>query len=234
MRRAVSTAVLLSCQVWLWFSTPVPAWGQPILERLEQKIREGTDQTVEPAVPVAPGTAPAPPLPTVRPPVGKSGYLGLIGDDQKDRGRGVRVLEVRPGSAADKGGLRKDDLINGLAGVRVRQMTDLVDILTLFPPGETLSIDFLRDTKQAQTKVTLGHRPQPPTVQPPTVQPPTVQSLRIQPTEDPEGVPLPPADPPKTPKQPATPTIAELLNRIEQLERRVAALEQATPPSGPQ
>jgi len=217
MRRAVSTAVLSSCLVWSWFSTPMPAWGQPILERLEQKIREGTDQTVELAVPVASDTAPAPPLPTVRPPVGKSGYLGLIGDDQKDRGRGVRVLEVRPGSAADKGGLRKDDLINGLEGVRVRQMTDLVDILTLFPPGETLSLDFLRDTKQMQTKVTLGHRPQPP----------TVQSPRIQTTEDPEGVPLPPAEPPKTPKQPATPTIAELLNRIEQLERRVAALEQA-------
>jgi len=216
MRRAVSTAVLLSCLVWSWFSIPMPAWGQPILERLEQKIREGTDQTVEPAVPVAPDTAPASPLPTVRPPVGKSGYLGLIGDDQKDRGRGVRVLEVRPGSAADKGGLRKDDLINGLAGVRVRQMTDLVDILTLFPPGETLSLDFLRDTKQLQTKVTLGRRPQPP----------TVQTLRIQPTEDPEGVPLPPAEPPKTPTQPATPTITELLNRIEQLERRVAALEQ--------
>ena len=74
-----------------------------------------------------------------------SAYLGIRADDQKDRGRGVRVLDVNRGSPADKAGLRRQDLITAVAGVRVRQMTDMADILDTFVPGQGVDFDLLRE-----------------------------------------------------------------------------------------
>jgi len=172
--------VLAGCVAFVCLGSSRPVEAQSVLERLEQKIRNQLKQPAQ-----APGK--------------QSGYLGLKADDEKDRGRGVRVLQVHPDTPAEKAGFRRQDLITGVAGVRVRQLTEMADILALYSPGESLRFDILRNDRQEQLKVTLG-RPAPPQ----------------QPSEKPS---------PAGPKLTVSETIEQLQRRIEQLERRVAELE---------
>ena len=48
--------------------------------------------------------------------------MGIVADDQNDRGRGVRVLDVTADGPGAKAGLRTQDLIVSLSGMRVRQL----------------------------------------------------------------------------------------------------------------
>jgi C-terminal processing protease CtpA/Prc len=196
-----------------------PAAGQPTLERLEKSIRERTDGEAKPA---AAGR--------------QAGYLGLTADDVNDRGRGLRVLAVRPGGPAAIAGLKPNDLITAIAGVRVRQMSDMAEIMALFPAGDTIALDIQRDGKQQQVKVTLA---QPPAAKeaakpPPTAAPAGELDLPLfnpetnEYTRPPASSPGPESPPrPKTPAPPFAPTLVQLQRRIEQLERRVEQLEKA-------
>jgi len=125
---AVATVLLGSAA-----ARDVPA--QPALERLEQQIRKQLQQDQG---------KPAAEQPAAKP-RREPGYLGLVADDQKDRGRGVRILEVRPGGPAEKAGLKPGDLITGLAGMRLRQMSDMGVILQHVPAGGSVLIEVLRD-----------------------------------------------------------------------------------------
>ena len=130
------------------------------------------------------------------------------------------------GSPADKAGLRRQDLITAVAGVRVRQMTDMADILDNFAPGQGVDFDLLREGKPAKLRVTLAER----------------QAATVQPSGPPEVIPLPPGEtaanspepqtgprlpPPQSGGSSLTETsrIERLERRIDQLERRVAELE---------
>jgi hypothetical protein len=183
-----------------------PVIAQPALERLERQIRQrvgATDKTND----------------------SQPGYLGLVADDQKDRGRGVRVIEVRPNSPAAKAGLRKQDLITNLAGVRVRQMTDFADVLATLAPDKAFEMEFLRDGQPLKVQATMGRRP-----------------VEENPSNLPEMVPLPtgeaiPAPPepgigpesslPKIipPPQTKDARVEKLQRRVDELEARVAELE---------
>jgi hypothetical protein len=160
------------------------AAAQPILQRLEQAIRERVGEPVNPGETPA---EPAEPKGVRKGPDQGPGYLGAIADDKKDRGRGVRVLEVRPDGPAAKAGLKPNDLIVSAAGIRVRQMSDLADVLALFPAGSTLGLEILRGERQQLMKVTLGRHPgaKPPAGEGPEALPPppgTEQPLGAGPT----------------------------------------------------
>ncbi len=92
---------------------------------------------------------------------GARGYLGATVDDRNDRGRGVRVLGIRPGGPADRAGLRPDNLIVSAGGARVRQMSDLTGVLDLLAPGDKVPIEVLRAGAALPQKgeVTLGQAP---------------------------------------------------------------------------
>jgi hypothetical protein len=211
-----------------------PVAAQPTLERLEKSIRERTDGEAKPA---AAGQ--------------KSGYLGLTADDANDRGRGVRVLAVRPGGPAAAAGLKPNDLITAIAGVRVRQMSDMADIMALFPAGDTVALDVQRDGKQQQMKVTLaqplaakeaakdGAKPAPkPEAKPqaaaeelpaagPELTPPRPKPLlqADAPEVPPRPKPLLPADAPEVPPRPKPLLPAAAPPTVEQLQRRIEQLE---------
>ncbi len=187
--------------------------AQPALERLERQIRQRVD------TPGAEKEEGAPPPPILSTESGnakdasKAAYLGVVADDQKDRGRGVRVLDVHRGSPAEKAGLKKQDLITSLAGTRVRQMTDMAEVLESLKPGEKAEFEIQREGKTEKIEVTLGERP----------------ALNPSAFPTPEAVPLPkgepmvePQEPPEL-KEPAPP--ADPAARVAQLERRVAELE---------
>lgn len=143
---SVAVATCLSLTGFIWSGSE--AEGQSILKRLESEIRQRVAEDS-----AAQGAA----APSQRSP----GYLGAVVDDREDRGRGVRVLGVRPGGPANLAGLREDDLITGVAGVRVRQTEDLADIMAVFPEGSRVALDVFREGNTEKIDVILGRRESP-------------------------------------------------------------------------
>jgi hypothetical protein len=224
---------------------PRLATAQSTLERLEEGIRAQAGAGVE-AVP--PGTPAAPPalVPGRKAPGGERPYLGAVVDEQNDRGKGVRVLVVRPGGPADRGGLRAQDLIVGAAGARVRQLSDLTAVINASSPGGKVALEVLRGTRPQRLEVTLGAQIPAVAAEAPAeaIPPPAAErgsGAATGPSLSMPGVPPPPpAAPPVAPPQVPTPPseiggppmsdsarIEQLQRRVDTLERRVQELERA-------
>jgi hypothetical protein len=255
-RKARSVLVLVTLGIGLTLGSFGTARAQPILKRLEQRIRSRVepDQPAAPDGAAEPGQEPTPGAARVQqtsaaPAAPQPGYLGLVADDQGEENRGVRVLEVKPGGPAEKAGFKQQDLITSVAGIRVRSLTEMADVMELFPPGKTVAFEVLRGEAGQQLSATLGNRQgavaAPPRVvtseRPPEATPPPRDDVPPDPAppagplpgELPAagGLALPPAEhPPVERPLPAAgrqPTVEELLQRIEALERRVTELERA-------
>ena len=87
---------------------------------------------------------------------------------------GGLISEVVPGSPADEAGLRGGDgklrfqagsydtggdVILAVEGREVVTPDDLAHTISTFQPGETVTLEILRDGQHEQVEVTLGHRP---------------------------------------------------------------------------
>jgi hypothetical protein len=245
--------IVLSAWLLAWGSMSSPACAQSALERLERQIREGAGASKSIQAD-ADKPAAAPPTQTPHAPGNaEPGYLGVVADDQKDRGRGVRLLDVYRGSPAENAGLLRQDLVTAIAGTRVRQMTDMSDMLGTIAAGQSVDFELLREGKPQKVRVTLGQRPaaERSAGLPETVPLPPGQPLP-EPPEQPADVaatprrPPPPPDPAARQKgadEPAGPRlqppggglpprldasrIEQLQRRLDELERRVAELERA-------
>lgn len=207
---------------------------QSALERIEARMREQVRQAVDgmarPAAP--PNNQPAGDAATVAPP--RRVYLGIVADDHSERGRGIRVLDVLPGGPGDKAGIMKGDLILEMGGIRIRQMSEMAEVLDRYSPGDTVSVEVLRQERPKAMRLVLTGRPNP-IVEPPAADPP--RAVRVPPRPEPPAdvaLPPPPGMALPAPGLPATVAapaaddpgrIAKLEARIEQLERRIAELE---------
>ena len=119
------------------------------------------------------------------------------------------------------------DLITAIAGVRVRQMSDIRQILGLFPPGQRLVFEVLRDGKRQRLEVTLGQRgaaPAPASTGPEVIPLPPAKPIAEEPLIDGPQLVSPKADEGVIARQP---TIEQLLGRIKELETRIEELERA-------
>lgn len=231
--------VFLSATLWPNPVAPSHAVGQEILQRLEQRIREQLKQTdaapapqaTPPATPAAAASAPA----TV-PGGGAPGadlasaspvYLGIVGDDREDRGRGVRVLEVRAGGPADLGGLRKGDLIIGIGDLRIRQMAELAAMLEVCAPGDMLEFVVERDRQQHRFLVKVTAVPKPsPAASPEGVPPGRVAAGPGAVAGAGSGPEIPNAAGSAPAPGDSQAQIEQLESRIRLLEQRIGALEQ--------
>lgn len=215
-RSAARITTLAAATVLLGSAAARDVPAQPALERLEQQIRKQLQQDQG---------KPAAEQPAAKP-RREPGYLGLVADDQKDRGRGVRVLEVRPGGPAEKAGLKPGDLVTGLAGMRLRQMSEMMVILRQVPAGGSVLFEVLRDGEKKRIEVVAGQRP---TEELPQARP--LPQAEAKPAGAPGAKTLIPVPPPPGPKQPAVEPAPQAgpppddHARIEQLQRRVEALE---------
>jgi membrane-associated protease RseP (regulator of RpoE activity) len=117
------------------------AFGQPVLNRVEQLLRR---QLANPGAPT------------------EQGYLGLVADDRLDAGRGLRVTSISPGGAAATAGVQVDDLIVEADGRSVRSMDDMAQVITGKPPGMAVGLTLERAGARQQLQVTLGRRTQAP------------------------------------------------------------------------
>jgi membrane-associated protease RseP (regulator of RpoE activity) len=221
-------AALASGLLW-----PGAARAQTALERVESRLREQMQEGAK--APAA--NPPQPQPPTAAAPAGARGWLGVVADDEQDRGRGVRVLEVAPEGPAAKAGFRAQDLITSVGGIRVRQMSELADMLEMYKPGDMVAFEVQRAGRSEKLQATLGQRPAAQPAASPTTPAPQL------PAAEPKSAPplLLPAQTPSAPPPAAMPTaptddrsrLEALERRIQQLEERVNELERAQRPSLP-
>lgn len=101
---------------------------------------------------------------------GKQGYIGITGvniEEQYAKGygvpQGVYVSEVAPDGGAAKAGLVRGDIIVDIDGKSVKTVSDLLDIIQYYAPGETISMTVMQSSpvgyQSVKVEVTLGERP---------------------------------------------------------------------------
>jgi Peptidase family M28/PA domain/PDZ domain/WD40-like Beta Propeller Repeat len=76
--------------------------------------------------------------------------------------KGVLLSGVRPGGAAEKGGMRKGDILVRLGKSEIASVEDLMFVLNSSKPGETVPAVVIRDGKEVKLEVTFqeaGARP---------------------------------------------------------------------------
>ena len=71
-------------------------------------------------------------------------------------GRGAEIDEVMPNTPAEKGGLRKGDVIVEVEGERVTDGIALIVAIRSHQPGETVEFTILRDGDEKTVSLTLG------------------------------------------------------------------------------
>jgi Do/DeqQ family serine protease len=70
--------------------------------------------------------------------------------------KGVGVAQVQPGSAADRAGLRKGDVITSFNGVEMTDPNVFRNLVASTAPGTDVSLTVIRDGREQQIRATLG------------------------------------------------------------------------------
>jgi Tol biopolymer transport system component len=92
---------------------------------------------------------------------GYGAYFGSVPDYSAMEATtgGVKLSDVRPNSPAEKGGVRKGDVIIGMAGITINNLYDMTFVLREHKPGDTIDIVVKRDGKELKLRATLSQRP---------------------------------------------------------------------------
>jgi serine protease Do len=70
--------------------------------------------------------------------------------------QGALISEVRPGSPADKGGLKGGDVVTKMDATDIKDHRQLQQIVARLAPGAEVTVTYVRDGKTADAKVKLG------------------------------------------------------------------------------
>ncbi|NLO71244.1 MAG: Do family serine endopeptidase [Porphyromonadaceae bacterium] len=68
---------------------------------------------------------------------------------------GALVADVVSGGAAEKAGIKADDVINEVNGVKVNSTAELQEQVSRYRPGDKITLGFVRNNKQMKVNVTL-------------------------------------------------------------------------------
>jgi S1-C subfamily serine protease len=90
---------------------------------------------------------------------GEPGYLGLITDDRRDQGQGLRVVKVVENSPAAKAGFAVDDLIVAIGGQPTGSLDAMAAQLKPHAAGDRVRFEVRRAGKTQTLEVELGRRP---------------------------------------------------------------------------
>jgi serine protease Do/serine protease DegQ len=72
---------------------------------------------------------------------------------------GALVSQVAPDSAAEKAGIQIEDVIISINGMRLRDSGSLKNAIGLLPPGESVTVGFIRDGREQTATAVLGELP---------------------------------------------------------------------------
>ena len=89
---------------------------------------------------------------------GSQTYLGSVPDMAASDVVGMRLMGVRPGSPADKGGLVAGDVIVEFGGLTVKDLYSYTDALYAHKPGDVVKVIVMRGGQRVELTVTLGKR----------------------------------------------------------------------------
>ena len=89
---------------------------------------------------------------------GYGAYLGSIPDFEERRDPGVLVSAVRPGSPAEKAGMRGGDVILQIGAARIVGLQDLAYALRSHRAGDDVEVVWQRGAERHRAQVTLGER----------------------------------------------------------------------------
>lgn len=87
----------------------------------------------------------------------RDAFLGISFDPSAPE-RGAVVQDVIEGTAAEKAGLKKGDVIVQFGGKNIESPTELRAEILRRRPGDTLRVRFIRDGREHEVDVTLGER----------------------------------------------------------------------------
>ncbi len=96
------------------------------------------------------------------------GILGVYIDDLTEERahqlglpaiEGVYITRITPNGAADKAGLRENDVVLSINGIKTKTLPEMQEQLGSYRPGNTLHIDYMRDGKKRSTSALLQGKP---------------------------------------------------------------------------
>jgi len=73
----------------------------------------------------------------------------------KEQPNGLFVNNVMAGKASEKAGVQPEDILTKLNGQMVKSVTDVKDMISKLKPGQTVTLELLRQSKPLQVKVIL-------------------------------------------------------------------------------
>ncbi len=144
------------------YHKPSDTWNKINAGAAAQLVDLIADLTSELAAAERPQFVRVEPETTGHPAAGISGggygaYFGSIPDFGEIE-NGVRFADIRPGSPADKAGIKAGDILIEFRGKPIKNLYDFTYALRASKVGETVEVKVLRDGKPLTAKVTLGQR----------------------------------------------------------------------------
>jgi serine protease Do len=85
---------------------------------------------------------------------GRNGFLGVM--LAPTDGSGAKILQVLTDSAAEKAGLRVDDVVTAVNGKHVKDHEELIDAMHAYHPGDVVTLSVKRGEEVLQLRATLG------------------------------------------------------------------------------
>ena len=86
---------------------------------------------------------------------GNSGFLGVT---TKKENNGVKITDITKGSAAEKAGLKEDDVIIKVGDKKIIDPDELMNVITSYKGKDDVKITYERGGKQNTVTTTLGSR----------------------------------------------------------------------------
>lgn len=84
---------------------------------------------------------------------GNKALLGVVTDEDK---MGARITSVTDGSAAEKAGLKEDDIITKIDDKKVENHETLTKTIGKYKPEDKVTVTYIRDGKENKVTATLG------------------------------------------------------------------------------
>jgi serine protease Do len=80
----------------------------------------------------------------------------FLGVNSEKTEQGAKIKSIEKESAAEKAGLRKDDIITKIGDTKIEGSDDLYEAIGKYKPEDKVTIGYLRDGKESTVAATLG------------------------------------------------------------------------------
>ena len=90
----------------------------------------------------------------------ENNHKAFLGVTTEAASGGVKVVGVSKGSAAEKAGIKKEDIITRVGNEKITSPEGLADVIAFKKPNDEVKVTYKRDGKEVTSKVILGNKKQ--------------------------------------------------------------------------